>query len=81
MSAGEHALMQNAADENAVSIRPVDYHVPIMLHAAISPPNPIARPSHTRSSRQSLKAAHKTIHVAIGLFQTPGVHGVVGNLD
>lgn len=60
--------MQNAADEDALLIRPVDHHMHLMLHAAISWPNPIAGPSDTRSSRQSLKAAPKTIHIATGLL-------------
>jgi hypothetical protein len=68
MSARKHAPMQNAADEDAVLIRLVDHYMHPMLNAAISRPNPIAWPADTRSSRQLLKAAPKTIHIATGLL-------------
>ncbi len=73
--------MQYPADENPIRVCPVDDNMFPMLDAPVSRPDLVTRPPHSGRFNQPPESFVKTIEVALGLVQTPSVHGVFGNLD
>ncbi len=80
MDAGKHSLVQYSANEDSVEARSIQNDVPHLLETPISWLNSIAGAADLRSFGKPIEAGFQAIEIALGLFRSPGVHGVVGNI-
>jgi hypothetical protein len=81
MLARKHPLVQDSAHENAVIIDSVDHDVLLMFCTPVTRPNLVARSAQLWRLSDSNEAIYKPIEIAVGLFEAPNIHGVVGDLN
>jgi hypothetical protein len=81
MFAGKHSLMQDSANEDAIAVRSIKDDVPLVLDAAVSWPNPVARAANVRSLGEPIEASLQAVEIAMSLLLAPGVQGVIGDIN
>jgi hypothetical protein len=78
MSAGEHALMKNSADEDSTLAGLIEDYVLTLLDAAKARVNGVACSSKIRHLRDAIEANHESVQIKISLIFAPHVSGIVG---
>src|ERR1017187_6676022 len=76
----QHSLMQNSADDNAISVRFIEDDVLALLKAAKTGGEPIARSPDAWLLSNQVKAIQETGEVSFSLLLTPGVFRIDKNL-
>jgi len=79
VSTGQHALMQNARNQNTPAPLAVEYDVPAMLMTAQTGANLITRSAQRRILDKHLAANLKLADVAGGLDLAPFTKGVIAD--
>jgi hypothetical protein len=72
VSFGQHALMQDAGNQNASGVLAIEHNVPTDLHTTQAGANIIAGPTQRRIVSQHLATRLQITDVADGLALTPG---------
>ena len=76
MNFGQHALMKDADDADAVILFPIEYDMTPLLHAHQPRADGIAIPPHTGAIGKLLQTRLKAVQVTFPLFSAPGFQGV-----
>ena len=77
----KHALMKNAAYQNAPSILAVEDNVPAMLHAAQARANMFTSPPEFRISGELPATRFQIVDVTDGLVRAPTAEGIGADLQ
>jgi len=73
--------MQDAGNQHADCILPIEDNMPAVLHAAQAGADIITRPAQVGISGELLATRFQIVDVAGGLVCTPAIHGVAGDLN
>jgi hypothetical protein len=79
MSIGQHALMQDARNQNTPTLPPIEQDVPAMLMAAQARANLIAESAQRGIAGKRLATSLKLADVTDGLGSAPFAEGVIGD--
>lgn len=77
----QHALVQDARDENALFLATVEEHMPVSFKAKQAGANPLAKPTEQRITGEQLGAAFEAVEVTLCLSRAPGLKSVCANVQ
>jgi hypothetical protein len=79
VSIGQHALMQDARNQNTTTLLAVEHHVLAMLQAPQARTNVFTEPAQGRVVRKHLATNLKLAEVTGGLGTSPSAKGVISD--